>query len=95
MACSFVFRQIPILSYFIKKLCYITEKIFLVYFAANLRIFTILQTGIFIKCKEDGNILFWIRAVDRILKSRIKSYLKSRIKSDLSDFLTGRKPLLL
>ena len=36
-----------------------------------------------------------IRAVDRILKSRIKSDLKSRIKSDLSDFLTGRKPLLL
>ena len=35
------------------------------------------------------------RAVDRILKSRIKSDLKSRIKSDLSDFLTGRKPLLL
>ena len=35
------------------------------------------------------------RAVDRILKSRIKSNLKSRIKSDLSDFLTGRKPLLV
>ena len=32
------------------------------------------------------------RAVDRILKSRIKSDLKSQIKSDLSDFLTGRKP---
>ena len=29
----------------------------------------------------------WTRAVDRILKSRLKS--------DLSDFLTGRKPLLL
>ena len=27
-----------------------------------------------------------IRAVDRILKSRIKSDVKSRIKSDLSDF---------
>ena len=37
----------------------------------------------------------YCRAVDRILKSRIKSDLKSRIKSDLSDFLTGRKPLLL
>ena len=35
------------------------------------------------------------RAVDRILKSRIKSDLKNRIKSNLSDFLTGRKPLLL
>ena len=35
------------------------------------------------------------RAVDRILKSRIKSDLKSQIKSDLSDSLTGRKPLLL
>ena len=46
---------------------------------------------------------FNTRAVDRILKSRIKSdlrsriksNLKSRIKSDLTDFLTGRKPLLL
>ena len=36
-----------------------------------------------------------IRAVDRILKSWIKSDIESRIKSDLSDFLTGRKPLLL
>ena len=36
-----------------------------------------------------------IRAVDRILKSRIESDLKSRMKSDLSDILTGRKPLLL
>ena len=30
-----------------------------------------------------------IRAVDRILKSRIKSDLKSRIKSDLSDFFNS------
>ena len=35
------------------------------------------------------------RAVDRIFKSQIKSDLKSPIKSHLSDFLTGRKPLLL
>ena len=38
---------------------------------------------------------FNTRAVDRILKSRIKSDLRSRIKSDLFDFFTGRKPLLL
>ena len=47
-----------------------------------------------VKLKE-GEIRVWIRAVGRISKSRIKSDLKKRIKSDLSDFLTGRKPLLL